>query len=99
MIHVTATFSCRPEYGPPPYMPFSPDTGSPAADLWDVTNAMAERLRERFAARSRDAYSVVCICVDGIVWALRWRPLSFSSRALPPPKTRVGGPMFDKEHP
>ena len=41
-----------PEFGPPPYMQTHPLTGNPASDLWDVSNWIAYRQRDRFAARS-----------------------------------------------
>ncbi len=38
-----------PEFGPPPYMQTDPSSGNPLANLWDVSNWMAMRQRDRFA--------------------------------------------------
>jgi len=42
-------FSFCPEYGPPPYMPTLPHTGSPLADLEQICNWQMERIRRLFA--------------------------------------------------
>ncbi|MCC6125487.1 MAG: sugar phosphate isomerase/epimerase [Pirellulales bacterium] len=39
-------FSFCPEYGPPPYMPTLPYTAMPVADLEEICNWQAERIRE-----------------------------------------------------
>ncbi|NND70082.1 MAG: TIM barrel protein [Rhodothermales bacterium] len=41
-----------PEFGPPPYMQTNPNTGEPASDLWEISNWIADRQRERFSRRS-----------------------------------------------
>lgn len=38
-----------PEFGPPPYQPVHPATGEPLADVNELNDWMAGRLRERFA--------------------------------------------------
>jgi sugar phosphate isomerase/epimerase len=38
-----------PEYGPPSYMQTIPNTGEPVADLWEICNWAAERLRSMAA--------------------------------------------------
>lgn len=40
-----------PEFGPPPYMPTLPYTGTPLVDLWDICTYMAKRQARRFAMR------------------------------------------------
>ena len=37
-----------PEYGPPPYLPTTPYTGEPVADLWAICDWAKERLRIRY---------------------------------------------------
>jgi len=40
----------EPEFGPPPYMQTLPHTGMPVAQLWDVNDRIAKRIRREFAA-------------------------------------------------
>jgi hypothetical protein len=44
-----SAFSFCPEYGPPPYMTTLPFTGMPVADLEEVCNWQADRIRQRLA--------------------------------------------------
>lgn len=37
-----------PEYGPPPYLPTSPYTGEPVADLWEICSWAKDRLDARY---------------------------------------------------
>jgi sugar phosphate isomerase/epimerase len=48
----------NPEFGPPPYQPTDP-AGRPLADLWDVCNWMAQRLRDRWRDRLEASTPVV----------------------------------------
>ena len=37
-----------PEYGPPPYLPTTPHSNQPVADLWDISDWAGKRLRRRY---------------------------------------------------
>jgi sugar phosphate isomerase/epimerase len=51
------TLSFDPEFGPPPYyMPTLPTSGAPVADLWDVCEWMAVRVRALAAQVAADSH-------------------------------------------
>ena len=41
----------NPEFGPPLYQPFHPETREPLADIWDICLWITERFRERWAGK------------------------------------------------
>ena len=46
----TAALTIAPEFGPPPYQPIDPWSGEPLADVNELNDWMAARVRERFSS-------------------------------------------------